>query len=125
MKSDRATFTADDLTDLPGLAAKLKRPDGPVSQYIGTRLPKDTRDALANYTGEGDDLALRDLLVRDLNEIISGPSIFEKQRFFAIDLGWEAEKLLGLDPSGMDLRRLNRLLLEAAYPLVLVLKQAS
>ena len=55
-------------------------------------------------------------LVKDLNQVISGPSIYDKARFREIVLRPETEQLLKQNPTGQQLARLNKLLLEDAYP---------
>jgi hypothetical protein len=58
-----------------------------------------------------------DLLRGLLNHLMSGgPSIYEPQRFAGVTLSPEINALLARNPEGFDLQRLNRLLLEAAYP---------
>jgi hypothetical protein len=56
------------------------------------------------------------ILVTNLNHIITGPSIYDSNRFQGIRLRFETDKLRRQDPSGQDLIRLNRRLLEDAYP---------
>ena len=55
-------------------------------------------------------------LVKDLNQVISGPSIYEQARFRGVVLRPETEQLLKQNPGGRQLARLNKLLLEDAYP---------
>jgi hypothetical protein len=55
-------------------------------------------------------------LIKDLNELIAGPSIFEKARFADVSLRSETRQLLVQNPRGQKLARLNKLLLEDAYP---------
>jgi hypothetical protein len=55
-------------------------------------------------------------LVKGLNQIISGPSIYDKARFDNIVLRLETRELLQKDPRGQQLARLNKLLVEDAYP---------
>jgi hypothetical protein len=60
--------------------------------------------------------AILSALVKDLNRVISGPSIFDKTRFGKVVLRPETEDLLKQNPQGQQLARLNKLLLEDAYP---------
>ena len=55
-------------------------------------------------------------LAKDLNQVISGPSIYDKARFAGIVLRPETAQLLRQNPRGQQLARLNKLLLEDAYP---------
>ncbi len=75
-----------------------------VSVFLGKRLSEAPRDDLAEY------------LIRELNEIIRGPCIYDAQRFAGVTLRPETQKLLASNPHGAALIRLNRLLIEDAYP---------
>jgi hypothetical protein len=55
-------------------------------------------------------------LAKNINQIIAGPSIYDKTRFANIVLRPETEELLKTNPRGQQLARLNKLLLEDAYP---------
>jgi len=44
------------------------------------------------------------------------PSIYDQERFSEVDLSPQTRGLLSRDPQGEELARLNRLLLEDAYP---------
>jgi hypothetical protein len=70
----------------------------------------------AAHPANGDPDHLESLLVTNLNRIITGPSIYDSNRFQGIRLRFETDKLRRQDPSGQDLIRLNRRLLEDAYP---------
>ena len=54
--------------------------------------------------------------MKELNQVIAGPSIYEAARFRGVVLRPETGKLLETNPSGQQLARLNMLLLEDAYP---------
>jgi hypothetical protein len=55
-------------------------------------------------------------LVKDLNQTISGPSIYDQARFRNVALRPETEQLLHRAASAQDVVRLNKLLLEDACP---------
>ncbi len=56
-------------------------------------------------------------LVKGINQVLAGPSIYEKDRFAGIVLRRETAELIVQNPkSGWKLARLNKLLLEDAYP---------
>jgi Domain of Unknown Function (DUF1080) len=55
-------------------------------------------------------------LIENLNRVISGPCIYEQTRLSGISLRPETEKLLKENPRGQQLARLNKLLIEDAYP---------
>jgi len=115
--SDPALFLVDDLKDLSSFVAKLKQPSSSdlVSQYLSSQLASATRNFLSKYGG-GLDRALQQALVEDLNRVIRNGPIYEPARFGAVKLSPETQTLLGQNPQGEDLVRLNRLLLDDAYP---------
>ncbi len=55
-------------------------------------------------------------LAASFNKIIAGPSLYEDQRFQKIWLRPDTDRLRKSNPQGRELARLNRLLLEDAYP---------
>jgi hypothetical protein len=55
-------------------------------------------------------------LTRDVNQILSGPSIYDESRFSGVALRPETKQLLQQNPRGYQLARLNKLLLEDAFP---------
>jgi hopanoid biosynthesis associated RND transporter like protein HpnN len=111
------TIAAGDIKDLASLAAKLRQPADPVSRYLRTRLSPATRQALARYQGPASDPApLLATLTNDLNQVLSGPLIFETNRFSGVTLRSKTRRLLAQPPAGDKRAQLNRRLLEDAYP---------
>jgi magnesium-transporting ATPase (P-type) len=108
----------DDIVDLPSLAGRLEAKADPVSAYLSGQLDPAANAALAAYqqspTNNG---ALAGLLVSNLNMIVSGPSIYDRQRFQNVPLSTETSSRLA-HPGRHDFR-LNRLLLQDAYPAAL------
>ena len=110
-------FNLLDIIDLPSLASKLKNLQDGVSNYIRGNLSAATHLALANYQGSGSNPnQLQSTLVADLNRLIENGSIFDAQRFAGVVLRPKTQLLLAVNPSGEWLIRLNRLLLEDAFP---------
>jgi hypothetical protein len=107
----------DDLADLPALAAKLKQ-DNPLARHLSGRLSDETRKRLAAYEG-GVDGKLGEALVQDLNTVVLGPPIYDEDLFRQVERRPETQQLLALNPEGEELARLNRLLLQDAYPVEL------
>ncbi len=107
-------FAEDDLLDLPSLTAKLQE-SNQLTDYLRGRLSAETRKLLSNYGG-GLDTKLREALVQDLNAMVLGPAIYDADRFSNVELRPETQELLDRSPQGEELARLNRLLLEDAFP---------
>jgi hypothetical protein len=116
-------LSTHDLVDVPALVAKLKGKDG-IAQYLQSRFSEGTRTLISNYDG-GRDTELKDSLVQELNTIISGPTMYDKYRFAEVEIRRETQDLIVRAKQGEDLAKLNRMLLEDAYPMELGRKAKS
>jgi uncharacterized repeat protein (TIGR01451 family) len=114
-------FLFSDITDLPSLANKLKTPAPAdfVSQYLNSQLSAETLALLAAYAG-GPDASLQRHIVADFNTIIQSGPLYTPARFAGVTLSDETLYLLGRNPTGIDLVRLNRLLIRDTYPAEIV-----
>jgi len=79
-------------------------------------LPVHAHPAPCDPCGDGRDEALKETLLRDLNAIVSGPSIYDEKVFGDIRLREETQEMLQRDLQEVELERLNRLLLEDVFP---------
>jgi thioredoxin-like negative regulator of GroEL len=139
VEKQRRTFTSwfkpSDFLDLPGLAAKLQpgpNRDG-LSQFLYDNLKSDTRKLLASP--EAQQPILRHNLSRDLNELlerelagkpgyltgsasqkIRPEPLYNDSRFQSIHLSDYLQDFIKQNPQSHNRIRLNRLLLEEAYP---------
>ncbi|HOK76527.1 MAG TPA: CPBP family intramembrane metalloprotease [Verrucomicrobiota bacterium] len=106
-----------DLKDFGKLVFRLKSRSDGVSAYLAGRLSAKCKSAIDQFKGEPRDVdALKPLLVEELNKIIGGPLIYEEARFSRIQLRPETKRSLDSRTGRLQSRRLNRLLLEDAYP---------
>jgi hypothetical protein len=120
-QNNASTFGGGDIKDLPGFAAKLTGTADPVSAYIYGQLDDLVKTQLAAVSSTSTNIkAVRSALGKNLNKIASGPSIYDDARFKGVTLRDETQKLLASSPQGQKLARLNRLLIEDAYPGLLV-----
>src|ERR1017187_4027051 len=138
-----AVYSVDDFERTPwalagfvGALTRKERNDQPdlVSIFLYAQLDESARQALSKYaaselkikdvySGSGlqelktiaEDTDIEAVLVTNLNRIIRGSSIYEKERFRDVELSPQTKMLLKLNPQGDDLIRLNWLLLEDAY----------
>jgi hypothetical protein len=110
---------------VPVLATKLKRDTDPITRYLKTRFAPRTLKLLDRYPGSSPSDSLRQALVTDLNRILKGTGpgdacIFEPGRFASLTLEPYVQALVQRHQqqplAGQELLRLNRLLLETAYP---------
>src|ERR1039458_8175991 len=113
-----STFSEDEIKDWPGLAKKLTQHTDAVSAVLWQRLSSRDQEMLANHqaSGPGSNPA-QVTVVQVLNKIIGEPSIHEDKRFQGVFLRAETTDLMKQSATGPSLGRLNRLLLEDAYPL--------
>ncbi len=112
-------FSTGEINDLKSFTKKLKDKSEGVSRLVGGRLDKAAGDALALYFLDTNSVPtnLESVLDANLNSIIAGPCIYDKAAFATVALRPATQKLLDQNPQDQDGRmRLNRLLLEDAYP---------
>jgi hypothetical protein len=112
------TFAGTDLVDLPAFVRKLTEQSDPVSAFLSVQLDDPARAALATYAPGNADAAkaLTSALTKNLNRIVAGPSIYYATRFQGVALRPGTEALRRKNSAGQELMRLNRMLLEDAYP---------
>jgi tetratricopeptide (TPR) repeat protein len=139
-RTSTSWFTGTDFLDLPGLAARLcpgPRQDA-LSKFIFENLSPATRALLAgkaddallrrapgappsggspSLAGKADDAVLRRALARDLNRLLDRQRpLYQPERFKEVPLPASLADFIKENPQGDTRIRLNRLLLEAAYP---------
>ena len=110
------TLSSGDLVNLSSLADKLEQPSRLIDTWLVSQLSAATLSGLDEYMSSGADTALEADLLRDINRLLLGPSIYDTQRFNGIALRPKVQKLLTTALQGSDFASLNRLLLEDAYP---------
>jgi hypothetical protein len=119
-RDGRCAFAADAILDLPAFVDRLTKSvdSDPVSKHLKAQLSDSTRESLA-YSGEKPPDTLPRLLANDMDRILKQTRLYDPDRFKQIQLSAVTRRLLAQEPVGADLVRLNRLLLEDAYPQVL------
>jgi ABC-type polysaccharide/polyol phosphate export permease len=109
-------LVAGDFKDFSALAGKLKAPPEAVSAWVTNELSSTTFKGLVAYAGAPAEAGpLEKALARELNDVMRTNSIYTVARFAGVTLRPETQRLLAENPS-RDVRRLNRQLLEDAYP---------
>jgi hypothetical protein len=121
IENNATSLSSGAITDPAAFSARLTSGSDAVSVFLRGRLQDLVKADLAAYSASNANAkALLSALVKDLNQVISGPSIFDPARFRDVVLQPEARQLiLQQNPGGQQLARLNKLLLEDAYPGVL------
>ena len=125
----RTTITENTIADLPALAERLKDKSDAVAVFLGENLSAGTVNLLTAYQPASTDAKpLRAALVRDLNSIMrqeldktdGKPAFYDARRFSGVALSEKTVQLLAQNPASDKARlRLNRLLLQDAYPKLL------
>jgi len=112
-------FKENQFKDAGQLAARLRPHQGQdeLSQYLYGRLSQDTKALVAT---EEDSQRLRRALALDLNRILEWPSLYAPERFKDIPLPPLILKAAQTEQLTNTTVRLNRRLLEAAYPQAIV-----
>ena len=111
-------LTARDLRHAGDFATKLRNPPDALARYLAEHLTEGTQKELQTLDPtKPAPRALRSDLVDDLNKITEGECLYTPDRFSNIKLSDEALEWVQQKPSGKECIRLNRLLLEEAYPL--------
>ncbi len=117
IENSATSLSTAGIPDPAAFAHKLTTSSDAISRFLRSRLPDSLTADLAAYSATSSDAKpVISTLVKDLNQVISGPSIYNQERFNNIALRPETRQLLKQDQSGSRLERLNKLLLEDAYP---------
>lgn len=115
--AEATIFSAGEMRNLPSFLGKLRNRADAVSEHLVTRFTDAGRQTLTNFNAAASDVeALRPVLVQELNAILAAGSIYNESRFTNVTLRAQTAALLAGQPQGQQLIRLNRLLLEDAYP---------
>lgn len=94
-------------------AAKLRKPADAVSRFLVSQLTEHTRQALElNVRGRD----LERVLLTDLNGVLAQMHLFEPRRFGGVTLSEQTKILVARPLPAQHRARLNRLLLEDAFP---------
>ena len=117
IENSATSLASGGITDSAAFTSKLAKGKDAVSAYLRSRLQDSVKADVATYSASAANAkAVISALVKDLNAVIAGPPIYEKTRFAGIALRTETEQLLKQNTAGQQLARLNKLLLEDAYP---------
>jgi uncharacterized protein YjbI with pentapeptide repeats len=116
---EKCSFVVRDFIDGLGLAKKLQAEQDRLSRHIHRRLPPETQQSLKKCaeTNQISDPVLT-TLAKDLNNLLTMSSLYYEIDRGSVTFSEETQRLLNQYTLDSDLRyfRLNRLLLEDAYP---------
>jgi uncharacterized oligopeptide transporter (OPT) family protein len=93
---------------------KLKAGGDPLTQFVWNHFAPQTRETLQNFNPA--DRAASSLLTREMDDILHIPGFYTRELFGETKLSPETAALMARNVQGGERVRLNRLLLEDAYP---------
>jgi hypothetical protein len=112
------SLSIDDLKNAASFAAQLEGGGNAFTSYVWRKLSSSTRKQLASGNGKIDlPPEAKANLVNDLNGLVCGECLYNKRRFAKIPLDGHTNYLISERPKGEDLLRVNRMILEEAFPL--------
>jgi hypothetical protein len=119
---NRYLLSTGDLKDPASFASKLKKSENPISKFLWHNLTPQTRQNLKLSLSKGEvDQKVLATLVDDFNRIICGKCIYTESRFSGVNLESATISLLERKlKESDDEKRLNRMLLEDAFPMEIV-----
>jgi hypothetical protein len=117
IENSATSLSSGGITDQAAFTAKIANGSDAVSAFLRGQLENSVKADLTSYAPSNPNAkAVVSALVKSLNQVLSGLSIYDKARFSKVVLRRDTEELLEQNPRGQQLARLNKLLLEDAYP---------
>jgi AAA-like domain len=110
-------FSENSFVNVTTLISKLRGGGDALSSYLYDQITPETRKLLEQYTPPNQpEPHLIKALVNEINGLLEGASLYDEERFKEIELTEQTSILVEQNPQGKALVRLNRMLLEEAYP---------
>lgn len=113
------------ISGLSSFVEKLRQQASPLTRFLMGEFAEATRTRILAISppimgrrgGSDEVVKVYGPLQSEINRIIRNGSIFTKDRFVGVSLSAETKALLTANPTGEEMIRLNRLLLEDAFPI--------
>ena len=122
---DSSLFTEEDIKNPGALAILLRDAKDPLSAYLQAQFPADPT-LLSSYDGlRPPSIELLQALLQELNSLLTGPPLYDAKRFAQVSLTLQTMQWVTQNLVGPDLVRLNRWLLQEAYPTELADKDST
>ena len=109
-------FSAAEIRDPDAFAKRVQSKSDGLSAFLWSRMSTNAQQTIVEQATRDSVQDLETVLVPELNNLIHGPLLFEEERFAAVDLSARTRALAAQNPRAETLLRLNRLLLQEAYP---------
>lgn len=119
-------FAREDIPQPAALAQKLSAKAAPLAAHLVASFDDAGRAALVTLaSGDAANREATSAFFRNLNALTAGPLLYAPDRFESIARRPDTDALRKTVPTGLALARLNRLLLEDAFPSEIVQSPAS
>jgi hypothetical protein len=116
-ENDALKLSVGSILDRGAFTARLANGQDPVPVFLRGQFDDRVMTHLNTYAPTNANAAAQlSGVVMQVNQVLAGPSIFTSVRFRKIALRSETETLLRRNPRGEQLARLNKMLLEDAFP---------
>jgi hypothetical protein len=126
IENNATSLTPAQITDTAAFIVKIAKSTDALSSFLHTQLDDSIKTILPTFSPANTDAkAVLSALIKNLNSVIAGPSLYDATRFSGIALRAETQTLLQHNPQGQQLAHLNKLLIEDAFPAELAKTDAS
>lgn len=117
IENNATSLSSGGIIDPAALTGKLTRGTDAISVFLRSGMQDALKADLAAYSpASANEKAVVSALVKYLNQVIAGPPVAGQAHAGNIALRPETAQLLQRNPRGWQLERLNKLVLEDAYP---------
>lgn len=117
IENNETSLNSGSIKDPAAFVQELMHGSDAMSAFLRSRLESSLQADLASFSpASANAKPVLAALVQNLNRILAGPSIYGEADFGKLPLRPETSRLLQQSPRGRQLARLNRMLMEDAYP---------
>ena len=117
IENNATSLSSGGIADAAAFVARLSQAQDAISVFLRGRMPDGLKTDLAAYSPTNENAkAVISALVKFLNQEIAGPSIYDLAHAGGLRLRPETDALRRRNAEGQSLARLNKLVLEDAYP---------
>lgn len=110
------SIEAGEIRDPSALGTKLKNGADPVSKFLWAQLSATNQTRLTELLAAGKNAGVVEALADDINKAIATESIYNEARFAGVTLSPATKAAIAQNPKDAAMLKLNRMLLEDAYP---------
>ena len=110
-------FYNRDIMEPADLALRIQKAADPLSEYVKDKIPAEKTQLFEDWDGTTEpSYDVRSVLLDGFNRAMQGELIYNAERFVNLDTTGELFDEIKSNPEGFELVRLNKKLLEYAYP---------